>query len=519
MTLIGTNDVHGRIESLPILAGYLANLRAARGNDGVLLVDGGDMFQGTLESNLAEGLPVVLGYNALHYDAVTLGNHEFDYGPAGSLSTPHAASDDPRGALKARAREASFPFLSANIVDATTGKPIDAPNFRPTALVTKHGVSIGLIGIATEDTPTTTIAMNFFGLRVLPPAPVVEARARELRKQGAKLVIVVAHAGGRCLSFGDDDKSCDRNQEIMKLAEALPEGTVDAIVAGHTHDGMANKVHGTPIIESYSYGKDFGRIDFTFDGVSHDLKKTVISPPTPLKTGVEYLGQPVTVDQALAAKLQPFTDASRARKEALLGVDFATTISRDHGHESPLGNLFADLLLHSAPAALVHAQVAMMNGGGLRAELPAGPLRYGSLFEAMPFENRIAIVALTGADLKRIVGDNLRSNHGIASWAGVRVVATCQGDTLDVQLQKPKGGLYGDKEAIAMVTSDFIAAGGDAVIIPPGSVTIHELLLRDAFETQLRALKGHRPLGAGDLYDPGHRRVLYPGERPVTCKH
>jgi 5'-nucleotidase len=518
VSLVGTNDVHGRIESLPILAGYLANLRALRGDDGVLLVDGGDMFQGTLESNLAEGVPMVLGYNALHYDAVTLGNHEFDYGPAGSLSTPRSSSDDPRGALKARAKEASYPFLSANIVDGTTKKPLDWPNFHPTALVQKHGISIGLIGIATEDTPTTTIAMNFFGLRVLPPAPVVKARAEELRKQGAKLVVVVAHAGGHCLSYGDDDKTCDQNQEIMRLAEALPEGTVDAIVAGHTHEGMANKVHGTPIIESFSYGKDFGRIDFTFDGVSHDLKKTEIFQPTPLKPGVDYLGQPVKIDQALAAKLQPFTDASRARKESLLGIDLATTISRDHGHESPLGNLFADMLLHSAPAVQVGAKVAMMNGGGLRAELPAGPLRYGSLFEAMPFENRIAIVALTGADLKRIVLDNLKSSHGIASWAGVRVLATCQGDELDVKLEKPKGGLYGDHETILMVTSDFIASGGDGVVVPINSVTMYDLLLRDTFETQLRALKGHAPLSAGALYDPGHRRVMYPGERPVTCK-
>ncbi len=515
VTLVGTNDVHGRIDSLPILAGYLANLRAVRGDDGVLVLDAGDMFQGTLESNLAEGVPMILGYDALHYDAVTLGNHEFDYGPVGPSSTPRSATDDPRGALKARAKEATFPFLTANIVDGRTEQPLDWPNFHPTALIQKRGISVGLIGISTEDTPKTTIAVNFAGLRVLPPAPVVKARALELRKQGAKLVVVIAHAGGKCLTFGDDDKSCDENQEIMKLAEALPEGTVDAIVAGHTHDGMANTVHGTPIIESYSYGKDFGRIDFTFDGVSHDLKKTEMQPPTPLKAGVTYLGRPVEIDKPLAAKLQHFTDDSRALKESLLGIELGTTITRDHGHESPLGNLFADLLLRSRPSA----QVGMMNGGGLRAELPAGPLHYGSLFEAMPFDNRVAVIRLTGADLRRIVLENLESSHGIASWAGVRVLASCEGDKLTVKLEKPKGGLYGDREVLSLVTSDFIAFGGDGVFIPPSSATIEDELLRDAFEAQLRALKGRPPLSAGDLYDPGKRRVMYPGERPVSCKH
>ena len=524
ITLIGTNDVHGRIDSLPILGGYLANLRAVRGDDGVVLVDGGDIFQGTLESNLAEGVPMIIGYDALHYDAVTLGNHEFDYGPVGPSSTPRGKGDDPRGALKARAKEATFPFLTANIVDDATNRPLDYPNFHPTALLTKKGgIKVGLIGISTVDTPKTTIAVNFAGLKVLPPAGVVETRAAELRKEGANLVVVIAHAGGKCLTYGDDDKSCEQKQEIMALAEAIPEGTVDAIVAGHTHDGMANRVHGTPIIESFSYGKDFGRIDFTFDGASHALKKTDIFPPTPLKTDVAYLGKPVVPDEALAAKLKPFTDDSRALKESLLGVDLATPITRDHGHESPLGNLFADMLLRSRPTA----QVGMMNGGGLRADLPAGPLHYGSLFEAMPFDNRLAVVHLTGADLRRIVVDNLESMHGIASWAGIRVLAECVGDKLTVKMQKTTGrggvagggGFISDGEKLTLVTSDFIALGGDSVVVPPNSVTFEDELLRDAFETQLRALAGHPPLSSGALYDPGHRRVVYPGERPVSCKH
>jgi 2',3'-cyclic-nucleotide 2'-phosphodiesterase (5'-nucleotidase family) len=522
ISLVGTNDVHGRIDSLPVLGGYLANLRAVRGDDGVVVVDAGDMFQGTLESNLAEGVPMVLGYDALRYDAVTLGNHEFDYGPVGPSSTPRGKGDDPRGALKARAKEATFPFLTANIVDGVTDRPLDYPNFHPTVLLTKKdGVKVGLIGISTEDTPKTTIAVNFAGLKVLPPAPVVEARARELRAQGANLVVVLAHAGGKCLTYGDDDRSCDENQEIMRLANALPEGTVDAIVAGHTHDGMANRVHGTPIIESFSYGKDFGRIDFTFDGASHALKKTDILPPTPLKTGVAYLGKPVIPDEALAAKLKHFTDDSRALKESLLGVELTTPITREHGHESPLGNLFADMLLRSRP----NAQVGMMNGGGLRSDLPAGPLHYGALFEAMPFDNRLAVVHLTGADLRRIVVDNLESSHSIASWAGIRVLAECTGNTLTVKLQKTTGkggvgaggGFISDADRVTLVTSDFIALGGDNVVVPPNSVTFEDELLRDAFETQLRAMAGH-PLSSGALYDPGHRRVIYPGERPVSCK-
>src|SRR5947207_644615 len=110
ISIVGTNDLHGALDRLPILAGYLANLRAVRAADGgaVVLVDAGDMFQGTLESNLNEGAAVIEAYNALHYDAVTLGNHEFDFGPEGPDATVKAEDDDPRGAIKARAAEAKF---------------------------------------------------------------------------------------------------------------------------------------------------------------------------------------------------------------------------------------------------------------------------------------------------------------------------------------------------------------------------------------------------------------------------
>ncbi len=119
LTIIGTNDLHGALERLPIFAGFVANVRAARAADGggVLLLDGGDMFQGTLESNLGEGADVVRAYNQLGYAAAAIGNHEFDFGPAGPRVTVASAEDDAHGALKARAAEARFPFVSSNIID------------------------------------------------------------------------------------------------------------------------------------------------------------------------------------------------------------------------------------------------------------------------------------------------------------------------------------------------------------------------------------------------------------------
>jgi 5'-nucleotidase len=142
ISIVGTSDLHGHIAALPWLEGYLENLRKARKSTGgaVVLLDAGDMFQGTLESNLAEGAPVVRAYNALGYSAAAIGNHEFDFGPAGPSPSPVGPDDDPRGALKARAAEAHFPFLASNILDEKTSKPIAWPNVKPSAIIDAAGI-------------------------------------------------------------------------------------------------------------------------------------------------------------------------------------------------------------------------------------------------------------------------------------------------------------------------------------------------------------------------------------------
>ena len=245
LSIVGTNDLHGGIlprdgrGGLALLGGYMKNLRAARARDGgaVLLVDAGDMFQGTLESNATEGASVVAAYNALGYAAAAVGNHEFDFGPAGPAATPRTPADDPRGALKARAAEARFPFLAANLVDAASGRAIEWTNVKPAVMVTAAGVRVGIIGVMTRGALTATIASNVGGLSVAPLAETIRKHAMALRAQGAAVVIVTAHAGGRCSSFDrpEDLSSCEPSSEIFTVARELPRGLVDVIVAGHTH--------------------------------------------------------------------------------------------------------------------------------------------------------------------------------------------------------------------------------------------------------------------------------------------
>jgi 2',3'-cyclic-nucleotide 2'-phosphodiesterase (5'-nucleotidase family) len=535
ISIVGTNDLHGALERLPLFAGFVANLRAARAADGggVVLVDGGDMFQGTLESNLGEGADVVRVYNHLGYAGVAIGNHEFDYGPEGPAVIATGPGDDPRGAIKARAREARFPFLASNIVDNATGSRILWPNMPGSTMVEVAGVKIGIIGVSTEATPYTTMPANFTGLRIAPPAQAIADHATALRSQGAKLIIATMHIGTNCKQFDqpDDSSSCDRREELFHLLGDLPRGTVDIIVGGHTHAGVAHRLDGVAVIESYSSGRAFGRVDVTVDpdGKITDVhidKPHLMCPvdknfnPAPVADchPGDYEGKPVTPDP----EVQKIVDAALARagerRQERLGVVLASIVKRAHSVESPEGNLFTDLMLEARP----DAQVALTNGGGLRADLPAGTLTYGALFEAIPFDNRFAIVELTGKDLRTLVTSNLARGGGILSWAGLTARARCKAGKLDVQIQV-RGKPLDEVASYKLATSDFLVSGGDGLIgrlqLPESKIQVTSMIIREAVADVLRGWKASQraAIDPARLYTATRPRLDYEGKRPVAC--
>jgi 2',3'-cyclic-nucleotide 2'-phosphodiesterase (5'-nucleotidase family) len=231
LSVVSTNDLHGRIQALPRIGGFVANLRRAREADGggTLLLDSGDMFQGELASNLTEGAAVVDAYNLLGYAAAAVGNHEFDLGPVGPASFPRPG-DDPRGALLARAAQAKYPLLAANLIDTRTGHPFTAPNLVPSTIREVAGVKVGLVGALTLETTQSVLASVFAGLELAPLAASIAREAERVRAGGATVVIVVAHAGGECKRFEnpDDLSSCDAGAEIFGVANAPPEGGLQA---------------------------------------------------------------------------------------------------------------------------------------------------------------------------------------------------------------------------------------------------------------------------------------------------
>jgi 5'-nucleotidase len=509
LSIVGTNDLHGGIVpaagrgGLALLGGYLANLRAARARDGgaVLLLDGGDMFQGTLESNLAEGAPVVAAYNVLGYTAAAVGNHEFDFGPVGPSATPRNQSDDPNGALKARASEARFPFLAANLIDRATGAPVQWPNVRPSVLVEAAGVQVGILGVLTRGGLTATLSSNVTHLMLAPITDTIRTHAAALRSQGADVVIVTAHAGGRCTEFSrpEDLSSCDLNGEMFAVMRALPAGTVDAVVAGHTHAAIAHQVQGIPITEAYSNGRAFGRIDLTIDRGSKKVVGRRSFPPIDLVPG-DYEGAAVRPDAAVERVLAPALEAVRSVKSRPIGVVLETPIrrvvppsaeARAGPPVSPLGLLFSDAMLAAVPGA----DVSLNNsGGGLRADLPAGPLTYNGVYEVMPFDNVIVGIRLTGQQLRQVFRNYIPRGR-LLGFSGVRVRADCSGATPAVELTRPSGAPVRDDESLLVVVTNFVATGGDGIltpVMPQGGFPVDPAapLARDMFASYLGAWKG-----------------------------
>src|SRR5688572_27739818 len=255
--ILATNDFHGAFEprrdSRGVLRGGAAYLAAeiARARSEcrapqctAVLLDGGDQFQGSPASNMGYGRPVVTLFNRLGRAAAALGNHEFDWG---------------QDTLRARMREAAYPILGANVTDAS-GK--DIAWIPDDTVVSVGGLRVGIVGIATVVTPTTTRPSNVSDLRFVDPIPVVNRSARAMRARGAQFVVVVAHSGAFCAT--EPAPSC--NGEIIDLARGV--SGVDAIVSGHTHSPVSTVVNGVPIVQARSHGSAVGVMDVSLSGAA-----------------------------------------------------------------------------------------------------------------------------------------------------------------------------------------------------------------------------------------------------------
>src|SRR5688572_4715126 len=447
--ILATNDFHGTLEprrdSRGVLRGGAATLAAeinrARAECHApgcvaLLLDGGDEFQGTPASNLGFGRPVVALFNRLGRHAAALGNHEFDWG---------------QDTLRARMRDASYPILGANVTDASGQDVAWIPD---DTIVVVNGLRVGIIGIATVETPTSTKPSTVIDLRFVDPIPVVNRSALALRARGAQMVVVVAHAGGFCATT--PTPSCEG--EIFDLAQGVTERVVDAIVSGHTHSPVSIVVNDIPIVQARSHGSALGVMDVSLSGSSPVIQlRDVLPDRIPPDPGVDSLVR------AVMAPLQALVNRPIAQvTDPMSGL--------------VLGNFMAD-----AFRAAGGGDVAVMNRGGVRSALDSGTVTYGELFEIAPFGNMLVRLTLSGTGLRAWLEKALGQPQQRAHLSGITVTydsARAPGSRI-LSVVMSDGRPLVDTQSYRFVYSDFLNMNGDGLKATEGVERVEELGIVD----------------------------------------
>jgi 2',3'-cyclic-nucleotide 2'-phosphodiesterase/3'-nucleotidase/5'-nucleotidase len=466
--IIATNDFHGALEPKPDVNGVLrggaayvaAVVDKARAECAApcqsILLDAGDLFQGTPISNLSYGRPVIDYYNRMGYSASALGNHEFDWGT---------------DTLRARMRDAKFAIMGAN-VKFRDGS--DVPWIRDDTIVTRGNTKIGIIGITTPETATATLPANVKAFRFDDPATVIDEHAKSLRARGADLIVVITHEGGFC-NMKDGAESC--TGEVFDVASKLTE-KIDVIISGHTHSLLNTHVNGIPIVQARSSGNAVDVVDIPLgaDGkpsgpASTEVRSVVTSSLT------AYPPVDSIVSRA-ALRIAPIVN----RRVAAIRV----ALNRD-GSQYALGNLIAD-----AQRWAGKGDVAIMNNQGIRANLRAGEITYGSLFEIQPFANTLYRIRMTGAQLREYLEKLIDRDE-----LGVHVSGITIGYNPDLpkgqritSLHLAAGRTLNESAYYNVITNNFMATGGSNMGPPAGSrLTPLNVVDLDALINYLKTLR------------------------------
>lgn len=391
LTLLHTNDFHARLAPVTAdgsrcrakdaevhkcfggvarLATEVAALRASRPHP--LLFDAGDRFQGSLFYTYYKSAALKPFFEALGYQAMTLGNHEFDDGPA---------------ELSYFLTGLTVPVISAN-VDASA-EPLLAGKFGATLVLTVDGEKIGLIGLTTPSTATN--AKPGANVRFTDPVAAAKAGVEALHRQGIKRILVLSHLG---------------LAEDRKLAAAVD--GVAVIVGGHSHtllrDGDPRAAGGSPQVATSPSGKPVLIVQGYFAGVYLGVLEVTLNDDG---VPVAWKGEPVLLDDSIPEDpaLHGFVSALEKPLVPLLAQPVGTAAVALTGERSlcrfeecNLGNLIADAILEQTKDQ--GTQIAIINGGGIRAGIPAGPVSIGQILEVLPFANTVSTFDLGGADVR-----------------------------------------------------------------------------------------------------------------------
>jgi 2',3'-cyclic-nucleotide 2'-phosphodiesterase/3'-nucleotidase len=462
LTVLSTNDFHGQLEPKTVsgtLAGGAAynmtyiNQYKAQNPKGTILVDDGDIMQGTPISNLTKGASVIDVFNHMGYVASSFGNHEFDWG---------------QSVLQDRVAQAQFSWLSCNIFKAGTN---ERPSWiKPYTIIQAKGLKIGLIGATTLETPSIVMAGNLAGLEFRDPAPIINQLAQQLRASGVNVIIVLAHMGGT-----QDATTKVITGEVATLAQNLT--GVDYIVSGHSHTNIAGTANFIPITQAYSSGTALGVAKLRVDRLNNKLFSYDLSVITTYNAGI-------TPDPEIAALVQYYKDAIAPIVNQVLGtITGPITRTQNTAGESALGNLIAD-----SQRWKTGTQIAFMNPGGIRADLVGTSypknVTWGDLYTIQPFDNELVTMELTGAQIAALLEQQWPPTQTATRTLQISGIKYSYKPTNPpgsriVSLTLEDGTPIDPATKYTVVCNEFIATGGDKFTVFLQGTNVQRTAIRD----------------------------------------
>lgn len=469
---------------------------------GALILSAGDVNTGVPESDVLNAEPDIRGMNLIGYDAMALGNHEFD---------------KPLSVLQKQQKWAKFPFLAANIY----AKGSDKRLFKPWAIFNRMGLKIAVIGLTTTDTLRIANPQNVAQIEIRDPVKETEKAVAELRASDKPdVIIALTHMG-----HYDDGQHGSNAPGDVELARSLPPGTVNVIVGGHSHDAVCmakenvsvadyqpgqpcqpDRQNGVWIVQAKEWGKFVGRGDFTFRNGELTLDNYQLIPVN-LKHKVKNLDgsetwlpyqEAIAQNGAMMKLLTPYQ--LRAGKQLAVNVGRSDSVfdgdrSKVRFEQMPL----AQLILRAQMAA-TQADFAVISGGGIRTSLAQGEISWRDLLLIQPFGNQVVSVTLTGKELLNYLATvaNIKADSGgFAQFSNISLVA----DGKSVSAVKINGEPLQLDKTYRMATNSFNASGGDGYPVIDGHAGFRNSGLRDA-EVLRSYVSQHSPLRVADYAPP-----------------
>ncbi|MCT6996127.1 bifunctional UDP-sugar hydrolase/5'-nucleotidase UshA [Salmonella enterica] len=471
ITILHTNDHHGHFwrseygeYGLAAQKTLVDSIRKEVAQEGgsVLLLSGGDINTGVPESDLQDAEPDFRGMNLIGYDAMAVGNHEFD---------------NPLTVLRQQEKWAKFPFLSANIYQKSTGERL----FKPWAIFTRQDIKIAVIGLTTDDTAKIGNPEYFTDIEFRKPAEEANVVIQELNmNEKPDVIIATTHMG----HYDNGDHGSNAPGDV-EMARSLPAGSLAMIVGGHSQDPVCmasenkkqvNYVPGTPcapdkqngiwIVQAHEWGKYVGRADFEFRNgemkmVNYQLIPVNLKKKVTWNNGkserVLYTPE-IAENPQMLSLLTPFQNKGKAQLEVKIG-SVNGLLEGDRSKVRFVQTNMGRVIL-AAQIARTGADFGVMSGGGIRDSIEAGDITYKSVLKVQPFGNIVVYADMSGkevVDYLTAVAQMKPDSGAYPQFANVSFVAK-EGKLTDLKI---KGEPVDPAKTYRMATLSFNATGGD----------------------------------------------------------